>query len=62
MKLMRKQNANELNDTGKKQISFSRKDVRGFPVCNAQRIFEGVNGAFNGGAAIADFNERQIVA
>ena len=59
MELMRKDDTEELNDTGEEQISFSGKGVGGFSVCNAQCDLECVYGAFHGGSAVVGFRKLQ---
>lgn len=40
MEFVRQQNAEELNDAGKKEIGFGGQDIGGFAVGNSQSVFQ----------------------
>ena len=43
MEFVRQENAEELDNAGKKQIGFGGQDIGGFAVGNAQRVFQGID-------------------
>ncbi len=62
MEFVRQQDTEQLNDTGEEEIGFGSQYVGGFPVGNAQRILQRVNGAFHTGAAVVNQRKSRIVA
>ena len=57
MEFVCQQDTKELNDTSEEQIGLGGEDVGGLTTGNPQRIFQGIDGAFHGGAAVVDSEE-----
>ena len=62
MKLVSQQDAEELDNTCKKQIGFRSQNIGSFTVRNTQGIFQRVNRALYTGAVVIDLSKSGIVS